>query len=66
MSVKFNIEIESLCYVFLRDDLVHIFDFVQGLENSWENHKKCVAMLHEGLEKLGLELLVKDKVSNFI
>ena len=40
-----------------------LYFLFQGLENSWANHKKCAEMLHEGLEKLGLELLVKDKVS---
>ena len=36
---------------------------IQGLENSWSIHKNCAEMLHEGLEKLGLDLLVKDKVN---
>lgn len=35
---------------------------VQGLEKSWETHRKCAEMLWEGVEKLGLELLVQDKV----
>ena len=34
----------------------------QGLEESWSKHKKNAELLWEGLEKLGLELLVKDKV----
>lgn len=34
----------------------------QGLEKSWETHRKCAEMLWEGAEKLGLELLVQDKV----
>ncbi|KAL5015185.1 hypothetical protein ScPMuIL_009455 [Solemya velum] len=32
-----------------------------GLESSWAQHKMCAEMLHEGLEKLGLKLLVEDK-----
>lgn len=43
----------------LREGLARLAE--EGLENSWANHKKCAEMLHEGLEKLGLELLVKDK-----
>ena len=35
---------------------------VQGLGASWSKHKKNAELLWEGLEKLGLELLVKDKV----
>lgn len=35
---------------------------VQGLEKSWETHRKCAEMLWEGAEKLGLELLVQEKV----
>lgn len=34
----------------------------QGLEKSWETHRKCAEMLWEGAENLGLELLVQDKV----
>jgi aspartate aminotransferase-like enzyme len=34
----------------------------QGLENSWANHKKCAEMLHRGVESLGLQLLVTEKV----
>lgn len=44
----------------LREGLARLVDV--GLEESWSTHKKCAEMLHEGLEKLGLELLVKDKV----
>lgn len=35
---------------------------IQGLEKSWETHRKCAEMLWEGAEKLGLELLVQEKV----
>lgn len=42
---------------------MHICTYVvQGLEKSWETHKKCAEMLWEGAEKLGLELLVQEKV----
>lgn len=37
----------------------HLF---QGLEKSWADHKACSELLYNGLEKLGLELLVKNKV----
>lgn len=30
----------------------------EGLEESWARHQRCGRVLHEGLEKLGLELLV--------
>lgn len=42
---------------------MHICTYVvQGLEKSWETHRKCAEMLWEGAEKLGLELLVQEKV----
>lgn len=44
---------------------MHIYMYtyvVQGLEKSWETHRKCAEMLWEGAEKLGLELLVQEKV----
>lgn len=42
---------------------MHIYTYVvQGLEKSWETHRKCAEMLWEGAEKLGLELLVQEKV----
>ena len=34
----------------------------QGLEVSWSKHRRNAELLWEGLEKLGLELFVKDKV----
>nr|KAG5704757.1 hypothetical protein BaRGS_005213 [Batillaria attramentaria] len=37
-------------------------EVAMGLEQSWANHKQCAEQLHEGIEKLGLELLVKDKI----
>ncbi|XP_071146816.1 alanine--glyoxylate aminotransferase-like [Mytilus edulis] len=33
----------------------------EGLENSWATHKKCAEMLHEGVQRMGLELFVQDK-----
>ena len=35
----------------------------QGLTACWERHAKCVLELHEGLEDLGLNLLVLTKVN---
>ncbi|XP_077205336.1 alanine--glyoxylate aminotransferase isoform X1 [Paroedura picta] len=32
----------------------------QGLENSWHNHKETSSYLCEGLQKLGLQLFVKE------
>jgi alanine-glyoxylate transaminase/serine-glyoxylate transaminase/serine-pyruvate transaminase len=32
----------------------------EGLEASWERHATCGAMLHDGLERLGLELFAAD------
>lgn len=43
----------------LREGLSRLAE--EGLEASWENHRQCAEMLHEGLTNLGLELLVKDK-----
>lgn len=44
-------------------EIMHICTYVvQGLEKSWETHRKCAEMLWEGAEKLGLELLVQEKV----
>lgn len=44
-------------------EIMHICAYVvQGLEKSWETHRKCAEMLWEGAEKLGLELLVQEKV----
>lgn len=33
----------------------------KGLEKSWEEHAACSQLLYDGLEKLGLGLLVQDK-----
>ena len=49
------------CYYFLYDIQI-LCSIYQGLENSWANHKKCAEMLHRGVESLGLELLVTEKV----
>ncbi|GFR93258.1 serine--pyruvate aminotransferase [Elysia marginata] len=43
----------------LREGLAEIAE--KGLEKSWEQHSTCSQLLYDGLEKLGLELLVKDK-----
>lgn len=44
-------------------EIMHTCTYViQGLEKSWETHRKCAEMLWEGAEKLGLELLVQEKV----
>ncbi|XP_023330492.1 serine--pyruvate aminotransferase, mitochondrial [Eurytemora carolleeae] len=32
----------------------------EGLENCWRRHRVCADLLHEGLEKLGLELFVSN------
>ena len=45
-----------------RNTFNHSSCLCQGLEASWSKHKKNAELLWEGLEKLGLELLVKDKV----
>lgn len=34
----------------------------EKLESYWKRHIQCAEMLHEGLEDLGLELFVKEKV----
>ncbi|XP_019398587.1 PREDICTED: serine--pyruvate aminotransferase isoform X2 [Crocodylus porosus] len=35
----------------------------QGLENSWKLHKENCLYLHEGLQKLGLKLFVKEEAA---
>lgn len=42
----------------LREGLAQLAEI--GLEASWASHKKCAQLLHDGIEKLGLSLLVKD------
>lgn len=44
----------------LREGLASLAEV--GLEQSWANHKQCAEQLHEGIHKLGLQLLVKEKV----
>jgi len=47
--------LENQCHV--------VLNFLyQGLEQSWSEHAKCVQLLHQGVEDMGLELFVKDKV----
>ncbi|GFO08418.1 Zinc finger mynd domain-containing protein 12 [Plakobranchus ocellatus] len=43
----------------LREGLARLAE--QGLEKSWQEHRKCAEMLYEGLEKMGLEMWIKDK-----
>ena len=38
-----------------------LFTF-QGLESSWKRHRENAELLWTGLEKLGLEMFIKDKV----
>ncbi|KAL3861332.1 hypothetical protein ACJMK2_007368 [Sinanodonta woodiana] len=47
------------CIYAIRESLAVLAE--QGLEESWKKHKHCAELLYEGLEKIGLELLVKDK-----
>lgn len=46
--------------------MMNVFFFLQGLENMWAKQKEVTQVLYEGLERLGLELLVKDKVGEKI
>lgn len=43
----------------LREGLARLAE--ETLEKSWQDHKECSQLLWDGLEKLGLELQVKDK-----
>ncbi|KAK6484051.1 serine--pyruvate aminotransferase-like [Huso huso] len=43
----------------LRESLAILAE--QGLENYWKHHQEMALYLHQGLEKLGLKLFVKDK-----
>ncbi|KAH9513511.1 hypothetical protein Btru_033229 [Bulinus truncatus] len=43
----------------LREGLARLAE--EGLEKTWEDHRVCSEMLYDGIEKLGLELLVNDK-----
>lgn len=45
----------------IREGLARLAE--EGLEKSWETHRRCAEMLWEGVEKLGLELLVQDKAN---
>ncbi|XP_076315869.1 alanine--glyoxylate aminotransferase-like [Tachypleus tridentatus] len=40
----------------LREAVAQIVE--EGLENCWQRHQQCADLLYEGLENLGLELLV--------
>lgn len=42
----------------IREGLARLVE--EGLESSWKNHKKCVELLYEGVQNLGLELFVQD------
>jgi len=35
---------------------------LQGLENSWKRHQDTIEHFWAGLESMGLELFVEDKV----
>lgn len=37
--------------------------YSKGLENCWERHKRVAEYFHAGLERMGLKLFVKEKVS---
>ena len=37
----------------------------QGLENSWKRHHDTIEHLWAGLEKMGMEMFVKDKVRSY-
>ncbi|MGH0175352.1 UNVERIFIED_CONTAM: hypothetical protein FKN15_070512 [Acipenser sinensis] len=43
------------------DCLLFLTAPTQGLENYWKHHQEMALYLHQGLEKLGLKLFVKDK-----
>ncbi|MBN3277688.1 SPYA protein, partial [Polyodon spathula] len=43
----------------LRESLAILAE--QGLENYWKHHQEMALYFHQGLEKLGLKLFVKDK-----
>lgn len=43
----------------IREGLARLAE--EGLEKSWAQHAKCVQLLHDGIEALGLQLFVKDK-----
>ncbi|KAM3850233.1 alanine--glyoxylate and serine--pyruvate aminotransferase a [Diretmus argenteus] len=43
----------------LRESLSIIAE--EGLESSWERHRKVAEYFHDGLENMGLKLFVKDK-----
>ncbi|KAK3735598.1 hypothetical protein QZH41_013717, partial [Actinostola sp. cb2023] len=43
----------------LRESLSMLVE--EGLENSWKRHHDNIEIFWEGLEKMGLELFVKDK-----
>ncbi|KAJ7339682.1 hypothetical protein OS493_006091, partial [Desmophyllum pertusum] len=48
----------SLVYA-LRESLAQIAE--EGLENSWKRHHNTIEHLWAGIEKMGLEMFVKDK-----
>lgn len=43
----------------LREAVAQIVE--EGLQNCWQRHQQCADLLYEGLENLGLELLVTKK-----
>ncbi|XP_043848460.1 serine--pyruvate aminotransferase isoform X2 [Dromiciops gliroides] len=44
----------------LRESLALLAE--EGLEESWKKHREATAYLHKGLQKLGLQLFVKEPV----
>lgn len=47
---------ESICNYWL-------YFLYQGIENSWKRHNDTIEHLWAGIEKMGLEMFVKDKVN---
>ena len=43
-------------------DVISVLSTHQGLENSWKRHQETIEHLWAGVEKMGLEMFVKDKV----
>lgn len=48
----------SALFYTLREALAEMVE--EGLEERWRRHSECTALLHKGIERLGLELLVKE------
>lgn len=48
--------------VFISYNVEDVLILSQGLENSWRQHREVAEYLWKGLEDLGLQLFIKDKV----